>query len=262
MVLSSVDNSKIHTVKSIRGKRSYMEDRYAVITIDKITIGMVTDGHAGSKVTEYLSSNLPFLLFRSIRRTVIDTKKAIYTTIYTYAKSFSRERSGSTLTGFVATPSTVYVFNIGDSRTCFHVKQKGVALPCAFWCTTDHTDKNPAEVKRVEAAGGRISGGRLNGILAMTRSVGDGTVGLGLSCEPDVTVFNRRDIIGPILMYSDGIYESVKESPHAIYHLAVRRGVEAIVEHATQSGSQDNITAVAVELPRARAHSAAPPRCL
>jgi len=245
------------SVKSIRGKREYMEDRYAFHTFKNgVMVGMVSDGHAGSKVTEHLSANLPFLLSNSIRRTTDATAKSIYNIIYAYAKTFVSDRSGSTLTGFVATASIVYIFNIGDSRTCFHFKKSGssvsvsgkVSPASCFWCTTDHTDKNPAEVARVMAAGGKISDGRLNGILAMTRSVGDASVGVGLSCEPDVSWVRRKDINGLILMYSDGVYEGVKESPHAIYHLAVDSGLEAVVTHATKSGSQDNITAVLVKI--------------
>lgn len=238
-----------YQAESIRGKRPYMEDRYTVLTFNegRIIIGLVTDGHSGSKVTEHLSSNLPFLLLKSFRNTVNDTGKEIYKIIYNYAKTFVNDRSGSTLTGFLATPNIVYIFNIGDSRTCFHLNK--LKSKYTFWCTSDHTINNKLEFKRVTIQGGKFTkDGRLNGILAMTRSVGDAGVGPGLSCEPDVIWFERKNITGPILMYSDGIYENVKETPHKIYQMAVKNGVESIVKHATNSGSQDNITAVLVKL--------------
>lgn len=241
-----------YQVQSIRGKRPYMEDRYAVLPFNEgsVIIGLVTDGHSGSKVTDHLSSNLPFLLLKSIRRTVIETRDAIYTTIYNYAKTFINDRSGSTLTGFLSTSKTVYVFNIGDSRTCFYLKKDSKPKTTySFWCTTDHTSTDPLEVKRVIKNGGKItSDGRLNGILAMTRSIGDTGIGPGLSCEPDVFWFERKNIAGPILMYSDGVYENVKDTSRELYQMAIKYGVETLVNYSTTQGSQDNITAVLVKL--------------
>lgn len=255
----------MYAVKSIKNKREYMEDCYNVISNGGITVGMVSDGHSGYKVTEHLSANLPFLLFKAVqpstaRKTNLCIAQNIYHTVYTYAQSFISERSGSTLTGFVATPTTVFVFNIGDSRTCFHFKtetglvnkllvKSGMPVKTgSFWVTVDHTYANPQEVARVKAAGGKIVNGRLNGTLAMTRSVGDASVGAGLSCEPDVIWVKRSQINNHILMYSDGVYENVKESPHTLFHLAMDSGLNAVVDHAIKSGSQDNITAVLVKL--------------
>lgn len=64
-------------------------------------------------------------------------------------------------------PVTLYVANVGDCRAVLCRAGKAVTL------TKDHTPSVPGEAARVEAAGGFVSRGRVNGILGVTRSFGD-----------------------------------------------------------------------------------------
>jgi serine/threonine protein phosphatase PrpC len=291
-------------VKSIKGEREYMEDRYAVIQRHSpipVIIGMVCDGHSGKKTADLLSANLPFLLLNALhahppagvqqKTSSSDLKmaNAIHRIILDYCNTLKTQRSGSTLTGFLATQTTVFIFNIGDSRTCIHFKKNGgtvnylgetaefmsktqaksphrltstpsqatttptPSLPARalrsetmYWNTIDHTFQNPTELERIHREGGFVRDERLNGMLAMSRSVGDFDTGKGLSCVPSVYWVSKNSICDVILMYSDGAYEEVKEVPHQLYHIAVENGADALVDHATKSGSQDNITALLV----------------
>jgi serine/threonine protein phosphatase PrpC len=58
----------------------------------------------------------------------------------------------------------------------------------------------------------------------------------------------RGSICPLVLLYSDGVYEDVKTIPHFLFHIAVEQGVEKLVQHAIESGSCDNITAVMVKI--------------
>ncbi len=89
---------------------------------------------------------------------------------------------------------------------------------------------------------------RLNGILSVTRALGDSDIGDGLSFVPDVYWFKKSLLDGPILMYSDGIYELEryqKEIPFNtsfLYDYANKNGANELVNYAFQNGSEDNLT--------------------
>lgn len=306
----------MYAVRSIKNKREYMEDRYAVITRGDVTVGMICDGHCGATVADTMSANLPFVLLHTTLATIATATTPIAATTTTtaamtpttraarvdahglanilsraimkYCETLATARSGSTLTGFVATPSTVFFYNLGDSRTCVHFRASNGGtihylaeppLPAGsapnavptpahlprtahsrhvtslYWNTDDHAPNVPEEIERVEREGGRFSYGRLNGILAMTRSVGDGGVGRGLGRVPSIYWVARSTICPAILLYSDGLYENGSSTAHRLYHIAIERGLDDVVQHAIESGSEDNITAVVVDLASAAALS-------
>jgi serine/threonine protein phosphatase PrpC len=57
--------------------------------------------------------------------------------------------------------------NVGDCRAVLSDKGKAVQL------TFDHKPNAPKEKERIEAAGGFVHNGRVNGLLAVSRSIGD-----------------------------------------------------------------------------------------
>lgn len=61
----------------------------------------------------------------------------------------------------------LHVANVGDCRAVLCRGGEAVVI------TTDHTPSVPSEAARVEAAGGFVSRGRVNGILGVSRSFGD-----------------------------------------------------------------------------------------
>jgi serine/threonine protein phosphatase PrpC len=75
----------------------------------------------------------------------------------------------SASTGYPTTSAGVRVVigHVGDCRAV--LSESGTAVEL----TTDHHPCMPSEKARVEAAGGVIRGGRVNGVLAVTRSIGD-----------------------------------------------------------------------------------------
>lgn len=64
-------------------------------------------------------------------------------------------------------PVFLHVANVGDCRAVLCRGGDAVVI------TTDHTPSVPSEAARVEAAGGFVSRGRVNGILGVSRSFGD-----------------------------------------------------------------------------------------
>jgi len=78
------------------------------------------------------------------------------------------EDSGSTAVAVMVTPHWVVCANAGDSRAVFS-KQGNKAYPLSY----DHKPDDDDEERRIKAAGGYVSGGRVEGDLAVSRGLGD-----------------------------------------------------------------------------------------
>lgn len=75
--------------------------------------------------------------------------------------------AGCTATVVLVTRTEVICANAGDSRTVLSVK--GVAKDMSI----DHKPDDPAEKRRIENAGGYVEESRVNGMLALSRALGD-----------------------------------------------------------------------------------------
>lgn len=84
------------------------------------------------------------------------------------AASFDSADVQTSSTGYIGHGRVrVVIGHVGDCRAVLSDSGNAVEL------TTDHHPCMPAERARVEEAGGVIRGGRVNGVLAVTRSIGD-----------------------------------------------------------------------------------------
>lgn len=277
----------LQSVQSIQGSREYMEDKYVYFEHgeEKIGFAFVCDGHGGDKTaittTEKLSSLFLPLIERVRTNTSIfniDIALSLRNIITEWGYKISHFQSGSTLTGIFFTPQTVFIFNIGDSRTVFKTNnglmyilipefnQQGEYQPhkikvqhfmTDFFQTVDHDPSSGDEVKRVKQSGGKISGDRLNGVLSVTRALGDYGVGKGICYVPDIYWTSIDNVASSVTMYSDGVYEVQRYSnknpdkdfsDKFLHSISEELGAQSLVEYAYQNGSEDNLTAVVVNL--------------
>lgn len=75
--------------------------------------------------------------------------------------------AGCTATVVLVTPMEIYCANAGDSRTV--MCEKGVAIDLS----KDHKPDLNEERNRIMKAGGEVIEGRVNGMLALSRAIGD-----------------------------------------------------------------------------------------
>ena len=75
--------------------------------------------------------------------------------------------AGCTATTMLITQNEIICANAGDSRTV--LSRGGKALPLS----QDHKPDDMAERKRIYAAGGFVEASRVNGMLALSRALGD-----------------------------------------------------------------------------------------
>lgn len=186
---------------------------------------------------------------------------------------FAGEKSfaGCTATVVLITPTEIYCANAGDSRTVLSKGGKVVEL------SKDHKPDDETEMKRIQAAGGYVEDSRVNGILALSRALGDfeykNNTSLkardqAVSALPDIKSVPITSDTEFLLLACDGVWD-VKESQEGVtfFHNKVYKihpkptlkqvelGMEALLDDccakdlASSEGlGCDNITAIIVEI--------------
>jgi serine/threonine protein phosphatase PrpC len=110
-------------------------------------------------------------------------------------------QSGTTATILYVTDLVVVIANVGDSRAVisqWNHHSKGPTISAAQ-LTVDHIASSPKEQRLIAQRGGSVStsGGieRVNGILAVSRSLGDIQLSRFLSRTPHVLVLTKTEAL-------------------------------------------------------------------
>lgn len=95
----------------------------------------------------------------------------------------------------------LYTANVGDARAVLSRGGKAVRL------TYDHKGSDPQEVKRITDAGGFVLNQRVNGVLAVTRALGDASVKQFVSGSPYTTETTLGDEDTQLIIACDGLWD-------------------------------------------------------
>uniref|UniRef100_A0A6B2L3N8 protein-serine/threonine phosphatase n=1 Tax=Arcella intermedia TaxID=1963864 RepID=A0A6B2L3N8_9EUKA len=217
----------------------------------------VFDGHNGSRCARYLAQYLPSIIAVDVR---FDTHPqiAINDAFLKVDNEFLRIsktqglKDGSTAIVVIIKGNQIYVANTGDSRAILCDKSSAVPL------STDHKPLDNKERKRINAAGGHVFLGRVQGVLGVARAFGDidfkreGGEGF-VTCEPDIKLWNRTETTEFIVLACDGVWDVMTtEDVTKFVRDKLMQGMppqevtELLVYHCFQRGSLDNISAIIV----------------
>ncbi|USP76529.1 hypothetical protein yc1106_03803 [Curvularia clavata] len=237
--------SLIYGVSSMQGWRISMEDAHAAVldfnaedtkgtpTDKRLAFFGVYDGHGGDKVALYAGEQLHKIVAKQEAFKQGDIKKALQDGFLATDREilsdpkYEEEVSGCTASVGVVTKDKIYVANAGDSRTVLGVK--GRAKPLSF----DHKPQNEAEKARIQAAGGFVDFGRVNGNLALSRAIGDFEFKKSadlppeqqiVTAYPDVEIHDINQDDEFLIVACDGIWDC--QSSQAVVEF-VRRGIVA-----------------------------------
>ena len=294
----------------IQGRRRVMEDFHAIRLLPTQQFYAIFDGHNGNFASKFVAS---FLYQEMVDRipgedTAVATwKESVETSVKqafvkTHEKLLdaasltpheSMRQSGTTATVALVTNTSVVVASIGDSRAVLSSRrqksdQQGGnddTVLTAIQLTHDHVASDPHERRLVEERGGYVEAvnglDRVNGILAITRSLGDSRLASVLSREAHVVPFTRKELASlcgsttsdssedtppqPCFMIiaSDGMWDTMtnQEAVDMVsqvisnrdgpwYETTVfQRAAEALTLEAYVRGSTDNIGVCVVALP-------------
>jgi len=142
----------------------------------------------------------------------------------------------------------LYTANAGDARAVLY--RSGSALRLSY----DHKGSDLEEQKRVKLAGGFISNQRVNGLLAVTRSLGDHEMKefvIGAPYTSKIKLEPKMDAI--LVLACDGVWDVLEDQK--VCELAdgfvdPEEAAKAIANKAIEGGSSDNISVIVVYLQR------------
>lgn len=265
------------------GCRPHMEDTHVCIGnlaktfgYDKLNEEVVSlygvfDGHMGKAAAQYVRDHLPRIIVEDtdfplkLEKVVMRSFKEVDAA---FAESCTLETSlssGTTALTAMIFGRSLLVANAGDCRAV--LSQRGKACEMS----EDHRPCRPTEKERIESLGGSVNDGYLNGLLSVSRALGDWHLegmkemsggGGPLSAEPELKLVTLSKEDEFLIIGSDGIWE-VFTSQNAIDfarrrlqdHNDVKLCCEEVVEEAIKRGATDNLTVVVVSF-----HLERPPR--
>ena len=156
----------------------------------------------------------------------------------------------------LAQSTVVHCANIGDAQAyLFSSPHSSTRL------STLHTAHNAAECSRIESAGGHILLHRVNGVLAVTRALGDsGMQRAGLIAQPAYSCIELSDDGSSadgwwLLLCCDGVSDVLSEvelralvARTSASDASAARVASAVVSESLAHQSTDNITAMVVHI--------------
>lgn len=145
----------------------------------------------------------------------------------------------------------VWLANAGDCRAVLCPAVPG-APPQRL--TVDHRAEEPSEQARIEAAGGLVEFGQLEGMLALSRGLGDfDFCASGFSQAPHVAGPLQMAEGDAVLLASDGVFDVLSDAEAAELVRAALRGgrdlgatCRELTAQAAARGSRDDKTALLV----------------
>jgi len=262
-----------------QGVRGEMEDGF--VFVDQFggrptsALFAVYDGHGGRHVVDFVTKELHEAILRELRKTVSVPDAMVQAFNCTDNEMLRRGINSSGCTACVCLlqeerhARVIYTAHLGDSRA---VMARGGAAT-RLTSMTDHSAKDPLEGKRVIEAGGHIINDRVNGMLAMTRALGDHILKMPalpndvVSNVPDITstditkqdtfIINACDGLWDVLSDQQAV-ELVNQSLRELeplkqqLHLENRSLAEILsrmlVEEALARGTTDNVSCVVIFL--------------
>ena len=241
-----MSDSKDVGYSEMKGIRETMEDSI-IIRKDltpETSVYAVLDGHGGSATACYSSH----VITKQVKELQTFDKDSIENMLKKVVELVSKKHliDGCTLAMTIIHKNTIYAVNIGDSRILLCTKTNGVQ-PLSY----DHKPTDRKELERIRDAHSFVAVGRTQGILALSRSIGDFSI-LGVSSQPDIVVHNiQKGEDLKVVICCDGVYDVMTNED--VYEAAMSQenpfdAALFIRDKAFSRLSQDNISSIVVNL--------------
>jgi protein phosphatase 2C len=252
------------------GRRPTMEDHFlwqgALDGHNHVDLFAVFDGHAARDAAKFCSEHLPELVKQQLSsehikggngakltksdkffHTIFANLNAALEKHLSTVRDSSVKHCGTTAVVVLIVGDTMQIANVGDSRAVLNNGER---------CTVDH--KPRAEVDRIRShTGGFVTGdgsGRINEVLAVSRSLGDFYMHPWVISEPHIYSRTLLKEDKFIILACDGIWDEVEDQDAvAIVEPLVQEGelfkaASKLRDIAYCAGSDDNISVMIIKL--------------
>eukprot|EP01134_Creolimax_fragrantissima_P000403 CFRG0403T1 len=273
--IATLDSTSVVPVKSLlgdilvyadQGKRQTMEDKHVCISdlnamflfedLPPQAFFAIYDGHGGIEAADYARNHLHVNLVNHPEFKT-DVIKALQESFKKTDNDFlivaERESilSGCTCIVTFVRGSTIYTAWLGDSQAMLCRNGEEVKDMCC-----PHKPDREDEKKRIEDAGGVVvwyGAWRVNGVLSVARAIGDRQLKKYVISECDTTVTAIEGGENFLCLACDGLWDVMDGDDVINYvreHMKQGRSTndiaKALVKHALQLGSADNISTIIV----------------
>jgi serine/threonine protein phosphatase PrpC len=195
----------------------------------------IFDGHGGRDAIEFAARHLPAEI---ASRGFSDAFAAIHQRMAATCCF-----CGTTVAIAVIRDRALTVAAVGDTRCVLCQRGRAVQL------TTDHRPDLPSERQHIESRGGTIEDGRVNGVLDISRSLGDGILGECINPLPDVVDVELTPDDEFFILACDGVW-GVMTNEEAVALIRHERDAEEAArklrDAAFERDSVDNISVIVV----------------
>lgn len=227
------------------GRRPTMEDSCASqgeFAGPKTQYYAVFDGHGGRDAAVFCAENLHQIIVQGL-----EMGDSVPKAIKEGIKEINRQvvarwaTAGTTAAIVVVMNDIIYTANVGDSRIILidtNGKHKRLSV--------DHRITDKTEKKAVITRGGTITQGRVNGILMLSRAIGDGEVARYISCEPYMTETPLKEGM-KLIIACDGVWDVMSDQNAVEIFNKTKDPLDAaraIKAEALRRGTSDNISII------------------
>jgi serine/threonine protein phosphatase PrpC len=162
--------------------------------------------------------------------------------------------TGSTALVILKHTDTIWVANVGDTRAIMNNGLNVTPL------SNDHKPFEDSEYKRITSLGGKVIKAfpgdvyRVNGVLAVSRAIGDFSLYPHVTWKPEITSFNIKKYNHYIFMATDGVWDVLSNQQvvdiinEMIINEQWKHIGDIIISTARSYGSGDNIACMLILL--------------
>ncbi|GAM28249.1 hypothetical protein SAMD00019534_114250, partial [Acytostelium subglobosum LB1] len=214
----------------------------------------IYDGHGGRGAVEFTAKTLHKNLLEELNNNpegdILELIRSSYLTTDTQMATEPIQFSGTTtITAFIRKNANnerqLYIANAGDARSV--ICQNGVAERLS----KDHKGSDQEEIKRISEAGGFVVNNRVNGILAVTRSLGDHSMKEYVVGDPFLRSVQLDQTYTHLILACDGLWDVINDQEAIdliINETEAQKMSDKLLYQALRKGSTDNISILVIIL--------------
>eukprot|EP00026_Physarum_polycephalum_P011982 Phypoly_transcript_12236.p1 GENE.Phypoly_transcript_12236~~Phypoly_transcript_12236.p1 ORF type:complete len:288 (+),score=67.00 Phypoly_transcript_12236:108-971(+) len=253
---TSVHSVGISHDRNARFRRS-MEDEHVIVDgfggKEDQGYFAIYDGHGGRGAVDFTAKTLHKNLLELLEANPdMDPSEALRSAYLLTDKQMGETQiqfSGTTVISALVRNHNgkrmLYVGNAGDARAVLCRNGKAERL------SYDHKGSDEGETKRIIDAGGFVVLNRVNGILAVTRSLGDHAMKDYVIGEPHLVTIQLDPTDTHLILACDGLWDVTSDQDAIDLVLPendTQKMSDKLLVHALKNGSTDNISVMVVVL--------------